>query len=395
MNKKLLTMLLLLVILVGSLGSALTASAEEIDPPKDTGSISLEDLDREELLASISELGFADGIMWMPSLFDGRDGIDGVETIADMEKMHIMSAKLEAEHYYLVTLFFVAEMDSETPEKYDDVRLQVRFPTVLFADSVNAIGSAIQGGQITTHSESFGITCDEDLTLYYIADTAMIDCFKKYTPLTPDGAEVLFASSKGLPLGEALDMTYELDGYECAAFEVKFLLYAAPLSSGTDVYRGDSELTYWAGRRLMHDLEDSPAPAGYPPRIATMDDDGTVHLPESPGADEDTVPDANAQKVAPFSAGFNWSVTILLVIAFAAVAVYLVFVVIKVRKWAHDKGITGFKNIVLAFLDAEADDDDYYDEDDPDAVDKEEDNDNVNEEGSAPSSTPSAGEETE
>lgn len=35
----------------------------------------------------------------------------------------------------------------------------------------------------------------------------------------------------------------------------------------------------------MHDTEVSVAPAGYKPRIATMDDDGKVHLPEE---DEDS-----------------------------------------------------------------------------------------------------------
>lgn len=398
MNKKLLAMLLLLVIFLTSPGSALTASAGSIEPSDDIGSIDLDALDREELREDIAALGFADGIMWMPSLYDGREGLDGVATIDDMQKMHLMSAKLEAGHHYLVTLFFVAELDSAMPEKYDDVLLQVRFPTVLFADSVNAIGSAIHGEQITTHSENFGITCDEDLALYYIEDSAVIDCFEKYTPLTPDGAKALFASSKGLPLDEALDISYELDGYSMAAFEVRFLIYATPLTSGADVYRGDSELTYWAGRSLMRDLEDSPAPAGYPPRVATMDEDGTVHLPERPNADEDIGESAdnsaNEAKIANAVEKLGIAGTIIVAAGVLFLLGYAIFAAIKVRRWGHRHGITGFKNIFLAFLDAESYDDDYYDEDDSEVIDEEKDDD-IKEEGSAPSDTSLAGEETE
>lgn len=362
MNKKLLGMLLLLVMLISTLGNALTVSAEAMEPPEDIGSIALDELNREEVLEDLADLGFKDGIMWMTSVFDGREGVDGIETIADMDKIHFLSTELEPDHYYLVTLVFVAEIDSAVPEKYKDVYLQVRFPTVLFKDSVNAIGSAIHGEKISTKGDSFGITASTDLSLYYIEDSAVIDCFKKQTYLIPDGAKVLFASKQGIPLHEALAVTYDLDGQQCAMFEVSFLLYAAELDADAYVYRGDSELTYWAGRKLMHDMEDSVAPTGNLPTVAIMDEDGTVHLPEIP-----STTDTDDAKATEVTEKVDYVLTIVLGIVVLALCGFFVYVVIRIRKTAHEQGITGFKNIFMAFMDdnlfaLDDNEDDYYED---------------------------------
>jgi len=299
---------------------------------------SISDSEKEGLREDSSELGFPDGIMWTLSVYDGKEGMDGANTIADMEKMHIISTELEPDHFYSVTLFFVAEIDAATPEKYEDVHLQVRFPSVLFGDSVNAIGAAIHGKEITTDSNNFGITSQEDLTLYYIEDTAEIDCGDKATRLTPDGADVLFAGGKGVPLSEALGATKEIDGQECAIFKVEFLLYTALLDPDIAIYRGDSELTYWAGRQLMCDAKDSVAPSCCIPRVAAMGEDGTVHLPKATEEEK---------------SGSGNDFAILMVVTIIFIIIIVIFVALKVRERAREEGITGFWNILTALMNNE------------------------------------------
>lgn len=360
--------LLLLFTLLFLPGNILIASAKVTSPPQKEDSESMDKSMEEEIRDELADLGKADvhdGIMWVLSIYDGVDRAKEIN-ISDIEKIHIMSAELEPEHFYSASLLFVVDFEASHPEKYQDVYLQVRLPQVLFKNSVNDIGSAVHGKKITANSWSFGVTSKEDLALYYIEDSAKIACRKEYTKLTEDGAEALFAGSDGIPLDEALSKTYEADGEKFTFFSVDFLLYAAPYDTRLGYYRGDSDLTYWAGRELMRDAEVSVAPAGYKPRVATMDKDGKVHLPEADVDSQETDSETSAK-----SDDSKLSNIVEIVIVAIFVLIVVVFLIIM-KKRAREDGITGFCDFWVWLLDdiilSEGDDDeeDANEEDDGD-----------------------------
>lgn len=338
--------LLLLLTLVCLSVDPLTVGAVSLD--EDTIPTDISDSEKERSQEKVlEELGASDGIVWLLSVSEGREGSDEMVTLADMGRMHFMSAELESGHFYNVDLLFMAEIDPNDAEKFTDVALQLRFPNVLLKDNVNAIGSAIHGDKITAKSESFGIASEEDLALYYVENTAKIISLDESIQLTSDGAEALFASDTGVPLDEtlALTMIEDVNGYKLATFDVRFLIYAAPLDPEEGIYRGDSELTYWAGRKPMYDPEDSVAPSGRMPRVATMDQDGIIHLPVFT---DDVVTGSSSNlglDVHP-----DTDILIVLVVIVIGVIFVAVYLATKVRQQAHEDGITGFWNIFLYFM---------------------------------------------
>lgn len=348
LRKKALGALLLLFTLLFLPGNTPIASAKGTSPPQKEDSESMDKSMEEEIRDELADWGEADvhdGIMWVLSIYDGIGGVGELKDISDIEKMRILSAELEPEHFYSASLLFVVDFEASHPEKYQDVYLQVRLPQVLFKNSVNDIGSAIHGKKITTNSWSFGITSKEDLALYYIEDSAKITCGKEYTKMTEAGAETLFAGSDGIPLDEALSKTYEADGEKFTFFSVDFLLYAAPYDTRLGFYRGDSDLTYWAGRELMRDTEVSVAPAGYKPRVATMNKDGKVHLPEADEGSKKTDPETSAKSD---DSKLSNIVEIATVAIFVLIAVVLLIIM---KKRAREDGITDFCDFWVWLLD--------------------------------------------
>lgn len=277
MKKILVSMSLLLLLQLG----VLTVSAKTANPPDEAMLECLGDPTGPTFWDDLSKIGFSNNIMWTISIYDGVEAANSPEAFFDIEKTYLTSAELEPERFYTVVLMFLAQIDTAHPEKYQDVSLQVRMPGVLFRDSVNAIGSAIHGAKIDSDSCSFGISSKEDLFLYYVEDSAEVNYQKDSLELSAEGVEYFFAGEDGIPLQKALTETHEIGGQEYAVFHVQFLLYTAPLVGG-GITRGDSELTYWAGRELMQDRRDSVAPQGYVPRIAVVDEDGEIHLPPEP-----------------------------------------------------------------------------------------------------------------
>lgn len=329
MKQKWLVVLTLVMMIL--LVNPLTVSAESSDLPKNEPSNDSSDVD--DTWGSINDYGFANDMIIVMSL---REGIDDDNQISSqLDNLHILSASLEPGQFYRVTLDFMCTIDQSNPKKYEDVNLQIRFPATLVAGSPNAIGFSINGNQIDTWYDTFGIDCKENLDLYYVEDSGEVDFMDGYFGvLFKEFVDELFTSDKGMPISqifdEVMDELADIDGYKVAFFQVKFTLYAAPRES--TMYCDGAPLNYWVGQKLMSVYKATPAPAAdyY---TATMDANGNVQiLHAAVDEPEDGVPWVVIGCIALLVAGL------------------IIFLGCKVRKSAHERGITGFMNIFLDFM---------------------------------------------
>lgn len=311
--------------------SPLTVSAESSNVQNKEAFDDLGDLD--DTWGSINEHGFANNMMIVMSLYDGLE--DDPEMADRLNKTQVLSGHLEPGHIYRASLDFMIVVDRDNIEKYDDIKLQVRFPETLIRESPNAIGFSVNGSQIDTWYDTFGIDCEEDIDLYYLSDTGtLMTMASDEEHVFTDGAmDCLFASESGMlmamPFQEALEDTIQMEKYEVAYMRLEFALYAAPQQG--KISASGVALNYWEGQRLMYSLKTTPAPASSY-RTATLDAHGKVILPPAETAHENRIP-----------WGFIWCTVI-------AVVGLIIFLWYKVCKSAHERGITGFMNIFLDFM---------------------------------------------
>lgn len=331
MKQKWLVMLMALCV-TWFMVSPLTVSAESSDVPKDELSDDWSDVD--DTWGKMNEYGYANDMMIVMSLYDG---LEDDPTAADMlSKTHVLSAHLEPEHAYRASLDFMIVVDRENITKYDDINLQVRFPAILIQESPNAIGFSVNGSQIDTWYDTFGIDCEEDVDLYYIDGTGTLMTMKGEDDhvFTNTAMDYLFSSSSGLPMStpfqEALEDTMQMGKYEVAYMRLEFAFYAAPHQG--KITASSVALNYWEGQRLMYNVKTTPAPQSYY-YTAALNEDGTVTIPQKQAA---------SQQI-----GWGWFAVGILLLAILGIIIVLGF---KVRKRAHERGITGFMNIFLDYM---------------------------------------------
>ncbi len=329
MKQRILAVLVLCVVLFA--GQALTVSASSSDAWENIPSDEWSGL--EDPWASSSEYGFANDMIIFATVFDGLEA--KVESAADIDKLKVFATELEPGHPYLVSLDFLCAIDREKLDKYDDVNLQVRFPAALLKNSPNAIGYSINGSQLETWCDTFGVESAQNLNLYYIDKTARI-----ITPVVDGKTQIedvddLFASADGLALGpifrQAMANPMEIDGHDIVYFQLEFAIYADANTTG--VSSSDLVLNYWAGQKLMSDFRTTPAPESYY-RTAILDSKGIIHVAKS----------AVGKKRVDTPA---IAIGVTLLLAVVGVGIYLGQ---KVRQAAHERGIKGFKNILLDLL---------------------------------------------
>lgn len=231
----------------------------------------------DESWGSMNDYGFANDMMIVMSLYDGLD--EKEISLEGLDKFHIMSAHLESGHFYQARLDFFVVIDRKDMEKYDDVNLQVRFPATLLAGSPNAIGYSVNGSKLETWHDTFGITSDETLDLYYLNDSGQFDTFASKMTVSDTGIDRLFSSAQGMNLQSVFQDAFEdsmVDGaYEVSFFSMMFVIYAAPHQGA--INPDDCALNYWAGEKLMMEPRITPAPeASY--HTASLSADGKVSL---------------------------------------------------------------------------------------------------------------------
>ena len=320
MKQKWLVIAMLLVMLCG-VAKPLTVSAESSDA---SGRMSDDSLNFNDVWGDMSEIGFSNDMMITMTLFDGIE--EDFSTADAIDRMHIMSAQLEPEHFYRATLDFICKIDQSDPNKYDDVNLQIRFPSALIGDWPNAIGYAINGDALETWSDTFGIDSQEAIDLYYLEDSGEVTFINGDGGKFAEGVEdALFASAEGLPISplfkKAMDDALEFGDCQVVFFQIKFTLYVVP-HQHADVHTSDIALNYWAGRKLMSDVETTFAPEAHY-YTATMNENGKVILPPE-----------NPTSISKQSGTGIWTLlgtAIILAVAFAAFQIY------KARKKAHEQ----------------------------------------------------------
>ncbi len=275
MKQKMLVVMLLCALCM--VGRPLTVSAEtsgslEVIPP---------DVSLDDTWSSMSDYGFANDMMIVMSVYDGltRD----TDTFDQMlDNMHILSAPLEAGHFYQITLDFMCSIDQSHLEKYEDINLQVRFPNTLLKNSPNAIGYSVNGSAIDTWCDTFGISSEETLDLYYLEGSGEVSGLGDGGQFAPDVAALLFTSAEGAPIAQIFENNMEhvmdMDGYQIMFFQIEFTLYAAPHEGS--LYYDDVALNYWAGQELMYAITTTSAPEAFY-RTAVLEENGTVTLQES------------------------------------------------------------------------------------------------------------------
>ncbi len=330
MKQRILAVLVLCVVLFA--GQALTVSASSSDVWSGSPSDEWDDLG--DPWVNSSEYGFANDIVVFATVFDGLE--ESIESVGDMDKLKVFSTELESGHAYLVSLDFICTIDQENLDKYDDVNLQVRFPTTLLKNSPNAIGYSINGEQLETWYDTFGINSMQNLDLYYLDKSARISILHADKDIQIEDADDLFASTDGLAIGEIFrqvaESPLEIRDHEIAYFVVSFVLYAEDNSTGIRS-SSDVALNYWEGQRLMKSFKVTSAPeARY--RTAVMDKNGNIHVPKA---------DKNDAGFSATEIGVGVAVAIIILAS-------VIYVILKVRKSAHERGVRGFMNILLDLM---------------------------------------------
>lgn len=286
-----------------------------------------------------SEAGFANDLIILMALYPSDDfDITEPEEAADLLGMELFSTELEPYKFYHVELSVMAVVDDSDLSRYDDLRLQIRFPQTLAGG--NAIGYATSGEGLEAWADAFGISSTEPLDLYYIADSGKFSTPTTEVNFQEESMDALFSSERGIMLqpllANALARPIEVDGHRIVFARLVFTLYTAPHEG--EFRPEDMALDYWVAQKLML-TPFTPAPAALY-ATATLKPNGRVSLPYNPG-------DAASQ------------ITLGIVVALVlALIIGLTYITLKVRRSAHERGITGFRNICLDVLNS---DDEYSD----------------------------------
>lgn len=330
MKRKLSVLLVICLMLCAR--STLTVRADSVLPDDIVSAGNLFDL--EDPWVQMNEFGFANDMIVFLSVYEGMElEFDSAESLA---RMSSASVNLEANQFYSVRLVIMATIDESDLSKYDDVNLQFRFPGTLMAKSCNAFGYSVNGAKLQTWASAFGIRSDKDLDLYYIENSAEIRTLESINELTADGEDLLFGSGQGLPLQsiftEAIEASVEIDDHHVSGIELSFVIFTTPHHG--NVATADVALNHWVAQDLMRE-DITPAPE-VSFAIATMNNDGAVSLAH------DTSTTTETDKIARSVIG----------LLFGLLCIGVVYIVLKIRQAAHERGITGFRNIFLDFIDS-------------------------------------------
>lgn len=225
----------------------------------------------------LEDYGFANGLMIVPALYAGMGDFD--ETISSLDQLYTISAELEPDQFYTMSIDFLVVLDQQNPDRYEDCNLQVRLPATLLADSPNAIGYGVNGEGIENWADIFGLSSSENLDLYYVKETCEFDFILggEIRTLTDDAETLLFSHEEGLPIGKCLDAamvnTLPIDGHEIGYMRLSFMFYTIPHQGS--ISTEDVALNYWAGQKLMQNQQVNPAPRSFC-LVVQLNDDGTV-----------------------------------------------------------------------------------------------------------------------
>lgn len=225
----------------------------------------------------LEDYGFVNDLMIVSALYAGMDSSD--EGINNLGQPYVISAELEPNQFYTMSIDFLVVADHQNPDRYEDCKLQVRLPATLLANSPNAIGYGINGEGIENWADIFGLSSSENLDLCYVKDSCEFDFILggEIRTLTDDAEALLFSHEEGLPIGECLDAamvdTLPIDGHEIGYISLAFAFYTMPHQGS--ISTEDIALNYWAGQKLMQSPQVTPAPKGFCLAVRP-DDDGTV-----------------------------------------------------------------------------------------------------------------------
>lgn len=287
-----------------------------------------------------SKIGYANDLIILMALYPSDNfDITQPEEVADMLGMELLSAELEPYKFYHVELSIMAVVDDSDSSRYDDLRLQIRFPRTLAAGS-NAIGYATSGEGLEAWANAFGISSAEPLDLYYIADSGKFSTPTTEFNFQEESMDALFSSEQGIMLqpllANALAHPIKVNGHRIAFARCAFVLYTAPHEG--EFRPEDMTLDYWVTQELMY-APCTPAPAASY-ATATLKPNGQVSLPYNPG-----------NTASQITLG-------IVIVCVLALIIGLTYVILKVRRSAHERGIAGFRNICLDVLNS---DDEYSD----------------------------------